>query len=70
MPKQPGDSTNPRAEPRRRNGGGDDAVLADLEAAWERWVSGIEVADARLRSLLRAAFAAGYEAGHHGGPTR
>ena len=45
-------------------------MLAGLEAAWERWVSGIEVADARLRSLLRAAFAAGYEAGHGSGPAR
>jgi len=69
MPKQPGDSTHPRGEPRRPNGG-EDAVLASLEAAWERWVSGIEVADARLRSLLRAAFAAGYEAGHDAGPSR
>lgn len=69
MPKQPGDSTRSRGEPRRPNGG-EDAVLAGLEAAWERWVSGIEVADARLRSLLRAAFAAGYEAGHDTGPPR
>lgn len=69
MPKQPGDSTDPRGAPRQPNGG-EDAVLAGLEAAWERWVSGIEVADARLRSLLRAAFAAGYEAGHGSGPAR
>ena len=69
MPKQPGDATRPRGEPRRPNGG-DDAVRVGLEAAWERWVSGIEVADARLRSLLRAAFAAGYEAGHDADPTR
>jgi hypothetical protein len=43
---------------------GDDKVLAGLEAAWERWASGIEVSDAKLRSLLRGAFAAGFEAGH------
>ena len=44
--------------------GGHDNVLAGLEAAWERWASGIEVSDAKLRSLLRGAFAAGFEAGH------
>lgn len=43
---------------------GDDKVLAGLEAAWERWATGIEVSDAQIRSLLRAAFAAGFEAGH------
>jgi len=69
MHDQPGDSPDPRGAG-RRSGRGHDPVLAGLEAAWERWVSGIEVADARLRSLLRAAFAAGYEAGHDAGPPR
>lgn len=54
---QPAGRTKPAA-------GGDDKVLAGLEAAWERWASGIEVSDAKLRSLLRGAFAAGFEAGH------
>ena len=69
MHDKSGDSPDPSGA-RRRSVGGHDAVLADLEAAWERWVSGIEVADGRLRSLLRAAFAAGYEAGHDAGPPR
>ena len=41
-----------------------DEVLAELEAAWARWASGNASDDARIVSLLRAAFAAGYEAGH------
>lgn len=44
--------------------GDPDEVLAELEAAWARWVSGNPSDDARVVSLLRAAFAAGYEAGH------
>ena len=39
-------------------------VLGELEAAWERWARGNSSGDARIVSLLRAAFAAGYEAGH------
>ena len=41
-----------------------DRVLGKLEAAWARWASGNPSDDARIVSLLRAAFAAGYEAGH------
>lgn len=42
----------------------DDATTPpqDLEAAWEKWVAGIQRVDDRTRSLLRAAFEAGYEA--------
>jgi hypothetical protein len=32
---------------------------ADLEAAWEAWIKGIEGIDERSRMLLRAAFEAG-----------
>ena len=38
--------------------------MRELEAAWERWVHGNPPLDARTSSLLRAAFAAGYQAGH------
>ena len=41
-----------------------DRVLGELEAAWESWLRGNPSGDARIVSLLRAAFAAGYEAGH------
>ena len=51
-------------QPAGRASSGQDKVLTGLEAAWERWSSGIEVSDAKLRSLLRGAFAAGFEAGH------
>jgi len=42
----------------------EDKVLRELEAAWERWVHGNPPGDAQTSSLLRAAFAAGYQAGH------
>jgi hypothetical protein len=42
----------------------EDEVLRELEAAWEQWVRGNPPGDARTSSLLRAAFAAGYQAGH------
>lgn len=34
----------------------------DLEAAWEAWSKSIQNVDERVRTLLRAAFEAGYEA--------
>ena len=57
------DADQPAGRPRPSSGDHDE-VLAALEAAWERWVSGLEVGDAKLRSVLRGAFAAGYEAGY------
>lgn len=36
---------------------------ADLEAAWLAWSKGIQNVDERARTLLRAAFEAGWEAG-------
>ena len=36
---------------------------ADLEAAWSEWIKGIQGIDERARTLLRAAFEAGVEAG-------
>jgi len=42
----------------------EEQVVRELEAAWERWVHGNPPGDARISSLLRAAFAAGYQAGH------
>lgn len=44
--------------------GNRDEVLDELEAAWAPWLRGNPSDDARIVSLLRAAFAAGYEAGH------
>ncbi|MEX2219797.1 MAG: hypothetical protein WD749_13680 [Phycisphaerales bacterium] len=36
---------------------------ADVEAAWQAWVKGVQKVDERARTLLRAAFEAGVEAG-------
>ena len=42
--------------------GADDALPADIEAAWEAWSKGIKGVDERGWTLLRAAFEAGVEA--------
>lgn len=34
----------------------------DLRAAWEKWSAGLGKVDTRARTLLRAAFEAGWEA--------
>jgi hypothetical protein len=44
--------------------GSPDELLRELEAAWEQWIRGNPPSDAQTTSLLRAAFAAGYQAGH------
>ncbi len=36
---------------------------ADPEAAWAAWIAQIQKVDERTRTLLRAAFEAGFEAG-------
>ena len=56
MPPSPHDDLGHEKDPRN--------VMRELEAAWERWLRGNPSDDARIVSLLRAAFAAGYEAGH------
>lgn len=43
-----------------------DKLPADIEAAWEAWISGIQQVDERARTLLRAAFEAGVEAASSG----
>jgi hypothetical protein len=53
---------DPSDEP--AHAGDRDEFVRELEAAWEQWVRGNSPADARTSSLLRAAFAAGYQAGH------
>ena len=40
-----------------------DSPPADLEAAWQAWSAHIQAVDQRGRTLLRAAFEAGWEAG-------
>lgn len=40
-----------------------ESLPADIEAAWEAWIKGIQGVDERARALLRAAFEAGVEAG-------
>ncbi len=40
----------------------DDALPADIEAAWEAWSAGIQGCDERTKILLRAAFEAGIDA--------
>jgi hypothetical protein len=47
-----------------------DALPADLDAAWERWIAGIQGVDARAKLLLRAVFEAGVEAVAHGDGSR
>ena len=46
-----------------REAAGPDDLPADLEAAWEAWIAGIQCIDERAKTLLRAAFEAGWEAG-------
>lgn len=41
----------------------EDSLPPDLEAAWEAWIGSIQKVDERARTLLRAAFEAGVEAG-------
>lgn len=41
-----------------------DALPPDVEAAWEEWSSHIQNVDERGMTLLRAAFEAGWDAGH------
>lgn len=41
----------------------------DLEAAWAEWIKGIQGTDERVRTLLRAAFEAGVEAGQSSSDT-
>lgn len=40
-----------------------DALSPGLEASWSEWIKGIHGIDERVRTLLRAAFEAGVEAG-------
>lgn len=40
---------------------------ADLEAAWETWSGAIKNVNERTRTLLRAAFEAGYDAAKRDG---
>ena len=43
-----------------------DALPADVEAAWQAWSAHIQNVDERAKTLLRAAFEAGWEAGKNG----
>lgn len=47
----------------RETTGDGDALPPDMEAAWEAWIGSIKGIDERARTLLRAAFEAGVEAG-------
>ena len=40
-----------------------ETLAPDIEAAWAEWIKGIQQVDERARTLLRAAFEAGVEAG-------
>lgn len=46
----------------RATGAREDATSVDLDAAWAAWEARIQTSDERTRTLLRAAFEAGYEA--------
>jgi len=57
-------STDPNADAARVVGEAtskDDALPADIEAAWAEWSKGIKGVDERGWTLLRAAFEAGVE---------
>lgn len=43
--------------------GEDEPLPAEIEAAWEAWIGSIQGVDERAKTLLRAAFEAGWEAG-------
>ena len=47
----------------RKATGEDEPLPPDLEKAWEAWIRSIQNVDERARTLLRAAFEAGVEAG-------
>lgn len=46
----------------RESTGEADSLPADAEAAWQVWSSQIQNVDERAKTLLRAAFEAGYDA--------
>ena len=47
-----------------RDATGEDAALPpEIEAAWARWIAGVQKVDERAKTLLRAAFEAGVEVG-------
>ena len=41
----------------------EDALPADVEAAWDAWIAGVGKVDQRAATLLRAAFEVGVAAG-------
>lgn len=62
--KQPNpDPSKEAARIVRETTGRPDELPKDLEAAWEAWASHIHSCDERTKTLLRAAFEAGAEAG-------
>ena len=65
MPKRPHD-TDPNSSIARvvaQTAGKADELPADAEAAWAAWSKRIQKVDERTRTLLRAAFEAGHDAG-------
>ena len=65
MPKPPRnrDANEDAADVVRRSTDDPDELPRELEAAWEDWSRRIKGVDERTRTLLRAAFEAGYGAG-------
>lgn len=59
----PNPDPNEKAAEITRKVSGDDALPADVEAAWSEWSRGIKGVDERTLTLLRAAYEAGVEAG-------
>lgn len=53
---------------RESTANGEKALPGDLEEAWVIWSRGIKNVDQRTRTLLKAAFEAGYGAGQRHGP--
>ena len=51
----------------RKATGEDDRLPPNVEGAWEAWIGSIQQVDERVRTLLRAAFEAGVEAGRRPG---
>ena len=61
MAKKP-DSNETAAKMVRKLTDQEETLPANLEAAWERWIAGVQKVDERAKTLLRAAFEAGVEA--------
>jgi len=61
-PKQPDPNQTAARILRETTAKHEQPLPADVEAAWQQWIAGIQKVDERAKTLLRAAFEAGAEA--------